>query len=120
MKKVKLSDVVMQIDLEVVNRSSDYESITMETADMNRPGLQIAGYMEDFPYKRLQVIGRVEHNYYSALPEKVRYERFNNFYPMTSSFDFARGLDITDDILELSQKYDRTVLQSTHHDLIAE
>lgn len=113
MRQAKLTDVVKALDLEVVNASSKYNNTILETADMNRPGMQFAGYMQQFPYKRLQIIGLVEYNYYGELPKKIYMERFKEFfkYPIPALI-FARGLDIAEDILRLSQENDITILRS--------
>ena len=113
MRQAKLTDVVKALDLEVVNASSKYNNTILETADMNRPGMQFAGYMQQFPYKRLQIIGLVEYNYYEELPKKIYIERFKEFfkYPIPALI-FARGLDIAEDILRLSQENDITILRS--------
>ena len=63
MKSAKLTDIVEILGLEVVNAGSKYRTTTLDIGDINRPGLQLAGYMDRYPYKRLQVIGIVEHNY---------------------------------------------------------
>ena len=69
--------------------------------------------MQQFPYKRLQIIGLVEYNYYGELPKKIYIERFKEFfkYPIPALI-FARGLDIAEDILRLSQENDITILRS--------
>lgn len=114
MKSAKLTDIVEILGLEVVNAGSKYQTTTLDIGDINRPGLQLAGYMDRYPYKRLQVIGIVEHNYYMELPSAIRFERFQNFfsYPIPALI-FARGLEIEEDILELAREMDITVLRSS-------
>lgn len=75
-KTVHLYKVVENLGLEIISSSTDYDEIVLENADVNRPGLQLTGYMERFPYKRLQVIGTVEYNYLTSLDSKMQYERF--------------------------------------------
>ena len=75
-KEIMLHTVVENLGLEIVHQSSDYYDISLSSADANRPGLQLAGYLEDFPYKRLQIIGSVEYTYLTGLDSKLQYERF--------------------------------------------
>lgn len=62
MKKVKLRELVDILDLEIVHKSSDYDEVVIESRDINRPGLQLVGYMARFPYERLQLIGQLEYD----------------------------------------------------------
>ena len=71
--QIKLSQLVDNLGLEIVHKSSDYENITLSSADVNRPGLQLTGYLEDFPYQRLQIIGSVEYTYLTGLDSCLLY-----------------------------------------------
>lgn len=75
-RSLSLHTVVENLGLEVVHQSSDYHDITLTSADVNRPGLQLTGYLVEFPYKRLQIIGAVEYTYLTSLDSKLQYERF--------------------------------------------
>lgn len=114
MKKVKLKDLVETLDLEIVHKSTDYESVLIESQDINRPGLQLFGYMDSFPYERIQLIGQLEHNYYETLDTHTCYERFRGIL----SFDipaliFSRGLEIRGDLLDLARHYDKSFVRSS-------
>lgn len=99
--------------LETVFQSTDYDGITISEMDLNRPGLQLSGYMGNFPYKRLQIIGRVEYNYYMEMPPNKRYERFRGIfsYPIPALI-YSYNQEITRDILDLADYYNKTVLRS--------
>ncbi len=114
MKKVKLKQFVESLDLEVVHKSKDYEDVYIESRDINRPGLQLVGYMTSYPYERLQIIGQLEHNYYMTLDTQTCYERFRGLL----SYDipgmiFSRKLEIRQDILDLAMHYDKSFFRST-------
>ncbi|MGE9993937.1 HPr(Ser) kinase/phosphatase [Peptoniphilaceae bacterium SGI.137] len=111
--QVRLSELVKRMKLETVFQSTDYEGITISEMDLNRPGLQLSGYMGNFPYKRLQIIGRVEYNYYMEMPPNKRYERFRGIfsYPIPALI-YSYNQEITRDILDLADYYNKTVLRS--------
>lgn len=111
--QVRLSELVKRMKLETVFQSKDYEGITISEMDLNRPGLQLSGYMGNFPYKRLQIIGRVEYNYYMEMPPNKRYERFRGIfsYPIPALI-YSYNQEITRDILDLADYYNKTVLRS--------
>lgn len=113
MKKVKLKQFVELLDLEIVHKSSDYEEVFIESRDINRPGLQLVGYMASFPFERLQIIGQLEHNYYLTLDAQTCYERFRGIL----SYDipgmiFSRDLEIRKDIVDLARHYNKSFFRS--------
>lgn len=112
-KTIKLHKVVENLGLEVLIESTDYKDIVLENADVNRPGLQLTGYMEEFPYERLQVIGSVEYRYLTSLDSKMQYERFRGIL----SYDipaviFSYDREMNEDIVDLARYYDVTLLRS--------
>lgn len=112
-KEIKLHTVVDRLGLEIVHQSIDYFDITLSNADVNRPGLQLAGYLEDFPYQRLQVIGSVEYTYLTGLDSKLQYERFRGILSYNiPAVIFSYDAEINQDILDLADYYDKTLLRS--------
>lgn len=112
-KRIKLHKVVENLGLEIIIESTDYKDIVLENADVNRPGLQLTGYMEDFPFKRLQIVGAVEYKYLTSLDSKMQYERFRGIL----SYDipaviFSYDREIHEDIEDLARYYDVTLLRS--------
>lgn len=113
-KTCKLSDVVRALNLEVVSRSRDYEEVHVTSRDVNRPGLQLSGFMENFPWQRIQIIGSVEYAYYSQMEEGLRYERFRGIlsYPIPAII-YSYNQEITQDIIDLADYYNKTILRSS-------
>lgn len=112
-KSIKLHTLVENLGLEIVHQSSDYMEKSLSNADVNRPGLQLAGYLEDFPYQRLQIIGSVEYQYLTGLDSKLQYERFRGIL----SYDipaviFTYNAEVNQDIIDLADYYDKTLLRS--------
>ena len=67
---IPLAAVVAHFDLEVVTDAGvDLAARMVSTADLNRPGLQWAGYSEQFPGAQIQIVGRAEVGYLLSLPE---------------------------------------------------
>lgn len=58
-KKVKVSELVQHFQLEVISGQEGLKRpITVD--DLNRPGLEIAGYFEYYPEERVQLLGKTE------------------------------------------------------------
>lgn len=81
--------------------------------ELNRPGLALGGFFDNFAYRRLQVFGRGE----SAFLLKLAAEGGTDSLRALFSYDlpcsvFTHGLDPTDDFLRLSEEAGRAVLQT--------
>ena len=57
---VLLSELVQEFNLEFLYQSTDYEKIRVTVDDVSRPGLQLAGFFDNFAAHRVQVIGNAE------------------------------------------------------------
>lgn len=113
MKKVKLTEVIEELRLEVIRKSSNIESIELTNAEVNRPGLQLTGFMEEFPYRRIQLLGKAELAYFVAMDEELRYERMRGIL----SYDIpcliiSHNADMPKDVIDLADYYNRTLLRS--------
>lgn len=110
---VKLKDVVNNLKLEIVHKSSDFDEVEITSPDINRPGLQLTGFLEDFPYERLQIIGSVEYNYLTSLDNKMQYERFRGIlsYKMPAII-FSYNAGLPKDMIDLADYYDISILRS--------
>lgn len=113
-KDARLADLVELMQLEIVSKSSDYEQVMLKENDVNRPGLQLSGFMENFPWSRIQIIGHVEYIYYAQMKPEERYERFRGIfsYPIPAII-YSYNQPITHDILDLADYYNKTVLRSS-------
>ncbi|MCF6460695.1 HPr(Ser) kinase/phosphatase [Clostridium sp. Cult3] len=110
---VTLEKIVEDLDLEIIYRAKDMEKVEITASEINRPGLQLAGYFHRFAYERLQIIGNVEWDYLSSLSKKVRYDRFKNMftYPMPAII-ISRGLEVFPEIISLGKECNISILRT--------
>ena len=110
---VKLGKLVKEFDLEVLRGAAGYENRSIETEDVNRPGLQLTGFFDYFDPSRLQVIGKVETTYLAGLTPEARRESFERLLSQDiTALIISRGMDPFPECMEMAEKYDRTVLRS--------
>ena len=76
---VKLSRITEELSLSIIYASTKFNEDVIRTPDVNRPGLQLAGFYELFEPERVQILGKVETGYMSALSEEERLRRFRKF-----------------------------------------
>ena len=62
-KKVMTSDLIKALKLDIIYRPEGVETY-IDTPDINRPGLQLAGFLKNFQYERVQIIGQTEYLYF--------------------------------------------------------
>ena len=60
---VSLKRLVEKVSLEVIYTPRDLDKISVEIAEVNRPGLFLAGYYDYFDKLRLQIMGLAEMNF---------------------------------------------------------
>jgi HPr kinase/phosphorylase len=78
MKGVELTKMMQELNLTNLTPEIDLSDMRVITAEINRPALQLAGYLEHFANERVQIIGYVEYTYLMQLNEDERmfkYER---------------------------------------------
>ena len=76
---IPLSKIVDEFHLEVLVRPEQYESILVDTPEVNRPGLALAGFLDAFDGDRIQLIGRAETQYLSSLDDATRCRMLHNY-----------------------------------------
>ena len=60
---VSLQAIIDECKLEVIHTPQDPAKIFISNIDVNRPGLQLAGFYEYFDKGRIQIIGKAETAY---------------------------------------------------------
>ena len=79
MKGVLMTKMVQELNLTNLTPEIDLSDKKIITAEINRPALQLTGYLEHFANERVQIIGYVEYTYLMQLSDEKRmmtYERF--------------------------------------------
>jgi len=113
--EIELNDIIKRFDLEKLFVSNKIDEIKVQNPDINRPGLQIAGFFDYFDTDRIQILGRVEHTYLQKLSAEDRFERISNlFSTMVPAIIITRSQEIFPEMLELAQKHDVTLLRTSY------
>lgn len=113
MDYITLDRIVDDLKLEIVYKADDMEDIKITASEINRPGLQLAGYFDKFAYDRLQIIGNVEWHYCNSLSGDVRYGRFDEIfaYPIPAII-ISREMPVFPEMLKLAIRYNRSILRT--------
>lgn len=114
MSAIPISNLVKALDLELIY-SGESPTIDVTTSDINRPGLQFAGFFDYFGNDRIQVIGKAEMTYLNEMDPNVRKERLDQFF----KYDFpcmiiSRSMEVPDFIIEPAEKYKKPLMRSRY------
>lgn len=108
---VALSKIIKDFKLEEVYTPN--RDILIETTDVNRPGLQIAGFFDYFDTKRLQIMGMVEHTYLEGLSSEDRYKKMEDFFSRKiPAIIVTRGIEPLSEFMAVAEKYQINVLRT--------
>ena len=77
---VKLEEVVKEFDLTPIGGFNDIDDILVSTSEVNRPGLQLAGFMDYFSSGRIQIMGMAETAYLAHLNPEERVLRLDELF----------------------------------------
>ena len=86
----------------------------IDTADLNRPGLQITGFFDYFDPSRIQVFGMVENTYLAGLSSEVRYNSLKRlFEKQISAVILTRNSNASAEMLKLAEEFETPVLRTS-------
>ena len=77
---VDLPTIVRECGLTELYRSDDYEQVRVTVTEVNRPGLQLAGFYNYFEPKRIQIIGKVELTFLQEMTERTQELRIEELF----------------------------------------
>ncbi len=108
---VKLSKIIKEFKLEEVYVPNPDALIV--TTDINRPGLQIAGFFDYFDATRIQVMGMVENTYLLSLDAEERYRRIDEFFSKKiPAAVVTREMEVLPEMVEIAKKHGVNLLRT--------
>lgn len=112
MKSVSIDKLIEDLRLEVIHKPQNHIS-EITRNEVNRLGLQIAGFFKYFGYKRIQIIGNAEWHFLQGMEKDIRARRIDAIfqYPLPAVI-VTRNLDIFDEIIAAAEKYDKNILRT--------
>lgn len=70
MQKVNLREIISKFDLKVIVNTRE-KMPDIYVSDLNRPGLELSGYLNFFAYDRIQIFGKTEISFLSSLSPHI-------------------------------------------------
>lgn len=110
---IELGKIEQEFHLEVLYAPDGYQANPIVCNDVNRPGLQLAGYFDYFDNTRIEILGKVEMTYLQHLSPEERNARFESLLKMQIPLVIVtRGNKVFDDFIELAKKYNTPFMRT--------
>ena len=110
---VKLTELVDTLELEVLYEPPGYEETVVRSMDVNRPGLQLAGFYDYFDADRIQILGIVETTYLKPFAPEARREAFERLMGHAiPALVICHGMDPFSECMEAAGEHEIPLLRS--------
>ena len=118
---VSLGDLIHEFNFEVVYGPEGFEKIEITKDDVNRPGLQLAGFFDYFDPNRIQVMGKVESSYVEQMESEERRACFDRlFETRIPVLLITRNIELFPECVAAAQQYGVPILRVTLHGVLIE
>ena len=100
------------LELELLGSAAGLER-EITGPEASSPGLVLAGYLNRFPYQRIQVLGETEITYLQSLSEELRISHLEQFFgfPLPCAF-ITKQLEPPEPLLRLAEEAGVAILRS--------
>ena len=100
------------LELELLGSAAGLER-EIPGPEASSPGLVLAGYLNRFPYQRIQVLGETEITYLQSLSEELRISHLEQFFgfPLPCAF-ITKQLEPPEPLLRLAEEAGVAILRS--------
>ena len=110
---VKLTALIDELGLSVLNKGADFETALVGIKDVNRSGLQLVGFFDYFDERRLQVVGMAETKMLESMTSEQRSESFARLFSYNiPALVVSRDLDVYPECLAMARKHQKTLLHT--------
>ena len=110
---VTLGQLITEFQFELIYGPEGFEKIEITTDDVNRPGLQLAGFFDYFEPQRLQIMGKAENAYVEQFDEAKRTDIFEKLCATgIPAVIVTRNIEVFPELIEAAMKYDVAVLRT--------
>lgn len=111
MSEVRVEEFAKDLKLDFFQRTDDIAGRTIRTAEVNRPGLELAGFFEHFAGDRIQVMGNVETSYLKSRPDMEKKRLYPEFLGSgIPCIIFTRGNQPEQLLLDVAEEYQVPIL----------
>lgn len=110
---VKVKTLVEDLGLEVIISGPEDAEVCL--SDINRPGLQFAGFYSYFANERIQIVGKTEWSFLDEMRSEIRKKRLKKFFQFeTPCIIIARNLTPHEEFIEEATRRNAWLIRSSN------
>ena len=110
---VSLAKMIKESQLEPLYMPKDPEEIDIVSMDIDRPGLELTGYMDFFDENRVIIFGLTEYSYLGQFDDDTQFEMIDRLFSKhPPAIIIARSLQPSDAIVRSAEKNGVPILRS--------
>lgn len=111
--KVSLAKLAKELRMEFAYMPSDPDEIYVSSPNVNRPGIELTGFLEFYNPERLLVLGNTEYAYLKKFGSEQRAYVLNNILQKKPpAVIVARNLEVLDELMKVAKVCEVPVLRS--------
>ena len=104
---ISLDRIISEFSLEILNLPQGAENNKISSTEVNRPGLQMAGYFEFFDKTRIQIIGKSEESFLKRFTvEKAELRLRELFSRKPAAVIICRNMEVSDLYRKIAEEYE--------------
>ncbi len=110
---ISLSKISSEFSLETLNMPKNSKEILISSTEVNRPGLQMAGYFEFFDQTRIQIIGKSEESFLRRFTiDKAELRLRELFSRKPSAVVICRDMEVNELYRKIAEEYEVPLLRT--------
>lgn len=110
---ISLAKIIKELSLEIISLPKDPEDIFITSRDVNRPGVELSGFVSSFDNKRINVIGGGEAALLDSFPIEKRQQSIETFFSLQPcAVILARAYHSDDFMVECAKNHGVPLLRS--------
>jgi len=110
---VLLQELIDEYSLEIIYKPDDMEQIRVQSADLNRLGLQLVGYFDYTDPLRIHILGKVEYTFLESYDGEKAVSVFDRLFAMNiPALIVTRGLPVREEIIQSARKHSVPILRT--------
>lgn len=110
---ISLEKIIKEFSLESLYLPEESEKILVSSPEINRPGLQLAGYFQYFDEKRIQILGLSETSFLKKFSTDEAKEKMKEYFSHKPvAVVIARELEVEDYYKEIAEEFNVPLLKT--------
>ncbi|MBR5558782.1 MAG: HPr(Ser) kinase/phosphatase [Oscillospiraceae bacterium] len=110
---VSLQKIINELNLKIFYAPRDPNQMHIFSMDINRPGLQLGGFLDYFDVERIQVMGMTENAYLRQFPSEHIAQVLDSYFALKPpAVILSRDIEPLDEMLAAAEKHGIFVLGS--------